>query len=149
VGWALARGVPILPVRPVGFDRAAARDGFLEEHQDICIPDTATIPAYWVAHEIFMAVIREPKLNDVAVKALAEAFVSSGTYDFTRRLWALISGQPSIESEQLRRLEYAVQTNDQVYDANLNGEPIPELVKKLVEKFEPPAVSDPWGEAPF
>src|SRR5690606_30030135 len=29
VGWALSRGIPILPVHPVGFDRSTAMDGFL------------------------------------------------------------------------------------------------------------------------
>jgi hypothetical protein len=34
VGWALGRGVPVVPVRPDGFDRSSAADGFLEERQD-------------------------------------------------------------------------------------------------------------------
>ena len=57
------------------------------------------------------------------------------------------------QPEQLRRLEYAVATNRQVYEANLDGQPIPDLVKALIERFEPPAPpaqpkQDPW-EPPF
>lgn len=148
VGWALAKRIPILPIRPAGFDRMAARDGFLEEHQDVCIPDSATNPEYWVAHQIFSAVVREPSLREVSVKSLVEALVNSRSYDSTRLIWAHIASQPNIESEQLRRLEYAVQTNDQVYNANVDGILVPDLVKTLIERFEPPTPSWP-DDSPF
>lgn len=150
VGWALARGIPILPVRPKGFDRSAARDGWLEEHQDISLDNNAAgwTPEHFIASHTFMGIVRTPRLRDVAIKAMVEAFVSSASYETTRKLWALIENQPQIESDQLRRLEYAVQTNNQVYDAIRapDGTPIPELVKQLVEKFEPPPDPD---EPPF
>lgn len=149
VGWALAKRIPILPIRPVGFDRSEARDGFLEEHQDVCIPDNSPTPEVWVAHQIFMAVVREPSLREVSVKSLVEALVNSRSYESTRTIWAHIVNQPNIESEQLRRLEYAVQTNDQVYNANVDGTAVPVLVKELVDRFEPPAPSWPDDEPPF
>lgn len=146
-GWALARGVPILPVRPVGFDRSAARDGFLEEHQDVSLDRAVGPHEYWVADQVFQSVLGHAQTREVGVKALAEAFVNSWSFDTTRRFWAMIESQPVMESEQLRRLEYAVQTNRQVYDA-VAGKPVPELVRALVEKFEPPPVEDPWGNDP-
>lgn len=150
VGWALARGLPILPIRKTAADRKDAKDGFLEEHQDICLDATTGLPDYFAANHIFMGVVREPSLRPLAVKAMAEAFVTSKSFDFTRMLWGLLENQPSIESEQLRRLEYAVQTNRQVYEAVRipDGTPIPALVKGLVEKFEPPVPETPWGDEP-
>ena len=82
------------------------------------------------------------------MKSLVEAFVNSRSYDSTRLIWAHIANQPNIESDQLRRLEYALQTNDQVYNANVDGIAVPGLVKNLVERFEPPAPSWP-DEPPF
>jgi hypothetical protein len=70
----------------------------------------------------------------------------------TRVVWTLIEQEPRWESEHLRRFEYAVETNAQVYDAIANSEMVPDLVKKLVERFEPPVpkpAPDPWGEPPF
>jgi hypothetical protein len=51
----------------------------------------------------------------------------------------MLLGRQTIETEQLRRLEYAVATNNQVYDCVADAKPVPELVKALIEKFEPPA----------
>lgn len=143
VGWALARGIPILPVRPVGFDRTAARDGFLEEHQDISLDAAhSTTHEHFIAYNVLMGIVRTPNLRELAPKVLVEAFVNSASYESSRRIWALIDSQPQIESEQLRRLEYAVKVNDQVRDANLDSKPMPGLVKALVEKFEPPPDPD-------
>jgi hypothetical protein len=141
VGWALARWIPVLPVRPAGFDRSTARDGFLEEKQDISLDalPQGSYPDYWLANVIFQNLFTYSKLADIVTKALVEAFVSSGSYDTTRRLWGMLLGRQTIETEQLRRLEYAVATNNQVYDCVADAKPVPELVKALIEKFEPPA----------
>lgn len=152
VGWALARDLPILPIRPVGFDRSQARDGFLEEHQDIALDSATGTVSWWVADQIFQGLYRHSATRGVAVRALVEAFVTSWSFDTTRRFWALIEQQSNLDSQQLRRLEYAVQTNDQVYNAvaGTEGTPVPELVKALIDRFEPP-MTDPWGgdEPPF
>lgn len=146
VGWALARGIPVIPIRPQAFDRSTARDGFLEEKQDLCLDRLCpgTNAAYWLANEIFQSIFRHTALATVATRALVEAFVTSNTYDSTRRLWSMIVDRQTIEAEQLRRLEYAVSTNSQVYDASAppNATPVPELVRALIEKFEPPEAAD-------
>lgn len=149
-GWALARGVPILPVRPLGFDRMKARDGFLEEHQDICLERAGGSHDHWVAEQIFLNVLRHSKTRAVGVKALVEALVTSWSFDATRRFWSLLEAQPIIEAEQLRRLEYAVQVNRQVYEAvnGPNGTPIPELIRALVDRFEPSSVQYNWSDEP-
>lgn len=152
VGWALGRGVPVMPVRRqphVGH----RYDGFLEEHQDLVLDPAQGTGEYWLAQQIFERVLAEPKTRSVGVKALAEAFVNSYNFDNTRRLWARIDQVESFDSEQLRRLEYAVQTNRQVYECNVAGVLIPDLVKQLVEKFEPPPPPAPGavasGGSPF
>ena len=147
-GWALARGIPIMPVRPRGFDRSTARDGWLEEHQDVALDQAhGSSDAYWLSGRIFDTVLDHKATHDPGVQSLAEAFVTSPNYDFTRKLWTRIEREPVIASEQLRRLEYAVQTNRQVYDANVAGTMVPDLVRQLVEKFEPPK-ADPWAIPP-
>lgn len=57
VGWALGRGIPIVPFRPSGFDRAAAKDGFIEEHQDASLDANSTggDDARWIADRIFQS----------------------------------------------------------------------------------------------
>jgi len=146
VGWALCRGVPILPIRPQGFDRTLAQDGFLEESQDVSL-DAATglNTARWTADQIFGSLFAHAQSREVGVKALAEAFVNSRSFNQTRRLWDLIERQPFIESPQLRRLEYAVSSNSQVYDAVAkSGGSIPDLVTALVQRFEPPESVEPF-----
>lgn len=150
VGWALSRSIPILPIRPRGFDRATARDGFLEEHQDVCLDECRGYMERWTAEQIFNSLVTHSGTREVGVQALAEAFVNSSSYDQTRRLWSLIERQPLIEAPQLRRLEYAVQSNRQVYEAVVGpGETVPDGVKTLVAKFEPPTGTWGFDEEPF
>jgi hypothetical protein len=152
VGWALSRDIPILPVRPRDFDRSAVRkDGFLEEHQDVFLDDASGRLSYWIAEQVFNSFVTHARTREVGVMALAEAFVNSGSFDQTRRLWSIIERQTLIESPQLRRLEYAVQTNRQVYEAVVphKGQ-VPQLVRELVQTFEP-SLSSRYGfdEEPF
>lgn len=156
VGWALGRGVPVLPVRRQP-NTGPRYDGFMEEHQDLVLGPVSQFGSgeHWLAERIFNAVVTDPKTRTVGIKALAEAFVNSTSFDNTRRLWAVIAAVDQFGSDQLRRLEYAVQTNRQVYDANVDGVFVPDLVKQLIDKFEPPQpvtgfgapVADPWDSA--
>lgn len=145
VGWALGRNLPVVTVRREGVPRKP--DGFLEEHQDITVSAKFGSGERFVAEKIFEVVLADPRTHAVGVKALAEAFVSSFSFDQTRLLWNLIQNESHWDGEQLRRFEYAVQTNRQVYQAitQPEGTPIPDLVTKLVEKFEPPPPHDPWA----
>jgi len=154
VGWVMGRGIPVMPVRRQPH-HGARFDGFLEEHQDLLLGPADGSGEWWLAEQIFMRVVNEPRTRTVGIKALAEAFVNSFNYDNTRKLWALVEQVDQFDSEQLRRLEYAVQTNRQVYECNVDGDSVPDLVKRLIEKFEEPAPDpDPWalppkGDPPF
>lgn len=149
VGWAMGRNIPVMPVR---FGPAPHRfDGFLEEYQD-CNVDLSkgTAVVGFVAQTIFDAVLSDPRTHHVGVKALVEAFVNSRSFAQTDHLWAKIAAEPHWESAELRRLEYAVATNDQIYKCSTAGESVPDLVKALVLKFEPPLTprQDPWSDEP-
>lgn len=150
VGWALGRNIPVAAVRRDTAIRT--QDGFLEEHQDITLGASHGSGEWFLAQQIFQLMLNDSRTHEKGLRALAEAFVNSFNYNNTRALWTLIEREPRWESEHLRRFEYAVETNAQVYDANANAEMMPDLVKNLVEKFEPPAPKprpDPWAEPPF
>lgn len=148
VGWALGRGIPIVVVRP---PNVARRDGFLEEHQDLLVSDAPSEDRA-VADQILEVVVRDPRTKFVGIRAAAEAFVNSGSYNMTRRLYEVLRSEDVIETDQLRRLEYAVQTNRQVYEAVFGqpARPMPELVEELVRRHEPAKTSGGFDdEEPF
>ena len=159
VGWAIGRGVPIIPIRERATDRkVVGPGGFLDEHQDVLVePGHDERPSPWTAAEgIFRVLVTDPRTREsVGVAALVEAFVKSASFETTRKLWAMIAAVPHFEGEQLRRLEYAVQVNREFYEANAPGgdgeiSGVPYLVEQLVERFEPPVepLYDP-NEEPF
>jgi len=145
VGWAMGRGIPVMPVRRQAHT-GPRFDGFMEEHQDCVIGPADQYGAgdWWLAEQIFDQVLKDQKTRNIGIKALAEAFVASGSYNTTRKHWERIEKVERWEAESLRRLEYAVQVNNQVYDCNVNGVMVPDLVKALVQRFEPPPEADPW-----
>lgn len=143
-GWALARNIPIIAVRPEGVER---RDGFLEEHQDLAIPaNFQGSPAWNIARHVFVTAVNDSRTRDAGTTALVETFVGSWSFDTTRFLCPMLERIQKFEPAQLRRLEYAVQINDQVYNANYDGEAVTDLVKRLIERFEPPLPADPWAK---
>jgi hypothetical protein len=145
IGWALSRGIPIIPVRSDGVKRG---DGFLEEHQDVQLGSNSET---WIAGRLFQIMVNDPRTKAVGLKALAEAFVNSWSYDTTRRLYGMLEAQETIDAEQLRRMEYAVQTNRQVYETvyGPNSRTMASLVVDLVKKHEPPPASTWYDEEPF
>ena len=147
VGWALGRDIPVMPVRrqPHVGQRF---DGFMEEHQDLLLAAKYGDGQYYLAQQILESVVDDPRTKTIGLSALVESFVHAGSYDRTRAMWVQIEKQPWLTADHLRRLEYAVQTNDQVYDANCDGVEVPVLVKALVEKFEPPPPPNPWAASP-
>lgn len=148
----MGRGIPIITIR---HPEAPRRDGFLEEHQDLVLPTSAGPRSgeYLVAQKVLEILVRDPRTNAVGVRALAEAFANSGSYDAARRWYGLLTQQASIESPQLRRLEQAVQTNSQVSNAVYGGPSssrrIPDLIAELVQRHEPKSFVAVEDEEPF
>lgn len=151
VGWALGRDLPVAAIRRQSDVRT--KDGFLEERQDITLGVDQSSSESFLAREILLLMLNDFRTHEKGLHALAEALVNSRSFENTRFLWPLIAQEPRWEVEQLRRMEYAVATNPQVYQANVNYVMIPILLKKLVEKFAPTQVEpeeDPWNSgAPF
>ncbi len=151
VGWAMGRGIPVMPVR-LG-PAPHRRDGFMEEYQDLTLDVSRADHPYFLAETIFDRLLANPMTHTVGVGALVEAFVHSPNYRTTDKLVPLLHAEPTLNRDQLRRLEYAVQTNNQVYDCVTGGKPVPAHVQEIVAKFEPPQPADPWatasGEPPF
>lgn len=139
VGWALGRGIPIATVRR-GDAFKRENDGFLEEVQDIVLDLTKSSGEWRAAREIFRAAIRSVKPPELVRRTIAEALVTSASFENSRNLWAPILRQEQWEPQSLDRIKYAVQTNRQVYEANVDGVPMPALVNQLVEKFDPTPV---------
>jgi len=148
VGWAVGRGIPIVTVRrDVNFDRG--RDGFLDEVQDIILDPKHGTGEYYLAQQIFRIAIRALP-PELARRSIAEALVASSSFANTRALWPAIERQDKWEKESLDRLKYAVTTNRQVYEANVDGTLVPELIATVAEKYDPtpkPASYD--DEMPF
>lgn len=153
VGWAMGRGVPVMPVRRQPHPGSPRYDGFMEALQDCVIgPQYGDDGTWWLAEQIFVAVLSDPKTRAIGVKALAEALVNSYNWNHTRNVvWPLIEKVERWEPEQLRRLEYAVETNREVYDCVIGEHMVPDLVKALVATHEPPTPvppppnNDPWS----
>jgi hypothetical protein len=72
----------------------------------------------------------DSRTHEAGIQPLVEAFVNSSIFEMTRWLWILIAIEPHLEPEHLRRLEHAVKTNRQVYEAATREKtPIPELLE--------------------
>jgi hypothetical protein len=156
-GWAMGRNIPVMPVRLAAFS-GHRRDGFLEEYQDVTLDLTKPEPERFLAQRILEAVLNEPRTHALGLDALAEAFVSSRNFAQTDVLWLLVKKwEADLEARHLRRLEYAVGNNDQIYRCYTDGASVPDHVKALIARLEPPVAAirtpDPWAatieEPPF
>ncbi len=146
-GWALARNIPIITVRP---EKAPREDGFLEEHQDLLLAEEIDNPAWLIAQQIFKTVVQDPRTREIGTQSLVETFVRSWSFDTTRVLWSLLERHNDLTREQLNRIKHAVSTNRQVYEAIGPGAvPIPELVSTLVARLDPPELQAALDEPPF
>ncbi len=124
VGFVLERRVPILPL---GFDLVPY--GFMARFQGArCRDDSARD----VTRKVIERLVTTSRAQVPLAEGLTAEFEASGSYDRTRRLYELLTQLPSFKDEQLRRLEAAAETNDQVYDCNHNREPMSRLIAQLV-----------------
>jgi hypothetical protein len=147
VGWALGRGIPVATVRRADVERG--NDGFLEEVQDITYDPAKSPGSTRVGQAIFRAAIRSVKDPELVRRAIAEAFVSTQSYENTRNLWPAVLRQDRWEKASLDRLKFAVETNSQVYGAVLGNDTFPDLITGLVDKYNPAPASSQSGETPF
>jgi TIR domain len=133
VGFAVARRVPVLPialdVMPYGFmgKLQAAR----------CQPNENS---WLVAQKVLQWVIRTPSAQTAMAEGLVTAFERSGSYDNARRVFVMLQDLPAFTPVQLQRLETATKDNDQVRNAVLGPDNIPDLIRKfIIERGGSPA----------
>lgn len=141
VGYALAKKVPILPVAidlmPYGFlgkvqaYKAGGKTG----------PQIAAHVIQWLASK--------PSAHTALTEGLVGQLEDSGSYDQTRQVFALLQQMPSLTPVQMERLERIPDNNPQVGDANLSGELLPDLIRKLIAARGGAQVPpDPWADMP-
>jgi hypothetical protein len=137
----MARGIPIVVVRPPGVVR---RDGFLEEHQDMSLGGE-----FDDARRILAVLVADQRTKSAGLRATAEAMVSSWSFDRTRELCSILDSEPSLELDVLARLQIAAQSNRQVSEAVYGGVgaslSVPAFIERLVRRHSPsppPAVDE-------
>jgi hypothetical protein len=129
VGWALGREIPVIPVCPPV--NAEANNGFMDDVQYIVL---GSENEWFTARKIIETLTDDDRTRKAALRSVGEALVNSYSFDNTRWVWSLIEpNEAHLEPDTLRRIQYAVATNNQVSAANrADGEPISTLVEQMV-----------------
>jgi TIR domain len=126
VGFAMARGVPVLPLR---FDLNPY--GFMGKLQ--AEPCTG-LNSYSVALKIVEWVKRTSVLQEALSESLVLALENSKSFDQTIRVLPMLEIRESFEPEQLKRMDEAAKQNTQVRLAFFGG--APDRIRKLVSKHD-------------
>jgi len=140
VGWALGRGVPLVPInagsQPYGFFGA------------IQAVQRGQLTAWQLSMTVFRAIAvgsfrggaaRKPQAPDVA-RAVVRAFCNCGSYDTTRDRFPLLGLIPRDlwTHKMIAELEQATADNSQISDAFLvGGTAVPQAVRDLIAQVRP------------
>lgn len=144
VGFALARRVPVLPLKfdlnPYGFmgKLQAAR----------CVGLTAAE----VGEKITQWLLNTPSAQTAMTEGLVTAFERVDSFAHACEVFGRLQKLPVFSPDQLQRLDAATRTNMQIKNANWpnwSGTPLPGHVQKLIADRggTPPAAHDPWDVA--
>lgn len=125
IGWALGRGVPVLPVR-LGADPY----GFIGKLQ--AISGTLTAP-HGLADSLARALLRNSQVRTTIRGALVDAFELSTSFAVARRLKTLVLEIPDFREDEKQRLQKACSQNRQVSDAH----GVPEAIFKAFGTPQP------------
>lgn len=141
VGWALGRSRPILPL-----NYGIHPYGFLGKYQDQpCVGQ----PPYRVAAFVMDWLTKNPSLHGLLAHGLVDAFVTSGSWDFTRSVVPLLSRIASVTDDDLTRMERAAVDNIDVRECALpTGQSGPEWVSAFVKARRGPTEPAAWSEEP-
>lgn len=115
VGWALGRGVPVLPVRPR--PDLPRRDGFLGERQDCPLDPSRGDPAFWICRQTVTALVQHTSSARVGINVTVRLLEQANSYADAKWAWNLLATRPEITIDQARRLVTAATDNSQVRDA--------------------------------
>ncbi len=133
VGFALARGVVIVPMK-IGTDP----HGFIAKLQAITIPDHTT--PYSVADGLFDILARHSMTAEALVPAVVRRYVNSDSLDNTRAAFVLLETIPrsAWTDAMVEQVERAPRLNSQVGDAVLpGGRKVPDAARELLSEVRP------------
>jgi hypothetical protein len=138
VGWALGRRRPILPL-----NYGTHPYGFLGKFQDQPCGDSYPVQ---VANYVMDWLTKTPSLHGRLAHGLVDAFVNSGSWNFTRQVAPLLERMPSITDDDLTRMEKAARDNVDVRECGvtpqLNG---PEWVTQFVSRRRGTTAPATWS----
>lgn len=127
VGWALGRQRPVLPL-----NYGLHPYGFLGKYQDQ--PCGNAFPAQ-VADYVLDWLTKTPSLQARLAHGLVDAFVNSGSWNFTRRVVPYLERMTSVNDDDLTRMEVAARDNIDVRECALPPQLTgPEWVAQFVAK---------------
>ena len=135
VGWALGRGVPVIPVRlgadPYGFiGKIQAIRGTLTDHVSL-------------AADIVQALLRSPQVHGHMRRALVEAFENADSFAAAKKIKDVVVTIDGFTDEEKERLRNACTSNNQV--SGSQG-----VRDAIYDAFGPPAVpASPSDDIPF
>ena len=123
VGFAIGKGVPIVPVR-IGLDPY----GFIGKYQALQGKDREI---KIVAAEITEILLGKPGIGQKITLGIVEKFVDSSSWENAKINMELLEKCQHLNAEHIKKLRKAVKENSQVRDAW----GVPERIEALVEKL--------------
>lgn len=146
VGWVLGRQRPVLPL-----NYGIHPYGFLGKYQDQPCQDA--VPSK-VADFVLDWLIKTPSLHGRLSHGLVNAFVNSGSWNFTRRVAPLLDQIASVTDDDLTHMEKAARDNVDVRECAVTGAKSgPEWVADFVSARRGPSAPATWvdgnDEPPF
>jgi hypothetical protein len=84
-------------------------------------------------------------------EGMVTAFERSRSFANTRQIFGMLKDMSAFTPTQLQRLETATKDNNQVSDAVLGPDSIPDLIRKLIAQRggTPASAESQWGDPPF
>lgn len=140
VGWALGRKRPILPL-----NYGLHPYGFLGKYQD---QPCATAQPHQVVSYIMDWLAKTRSLHARLGPGLVDAFVTSGSWNFTRQVVTYLSRIGSVSDDDLTRMERAARDNVDVRECAIGVQTGPEWVRDFVAARRGPSSAPAW-EDPF
>jgi hypothetical protein len=130
IGYALGRGVLVIPVR-LGLDPY----GFIGKVQGA--PGSLDSPAKLARSTVDM-LLKNKGTGNVMQDALVVGLEKSPTFQASRAVVSKLETMTYLTTDQVKRIEAACASNDQVSESF----GVPERIKKIVERFKPAVVED-------
>ncbi|WP_029137362.1 toll/interleukin-1 receptor domain-containing protein [Nakamurella lactea] len=144
VGWVLGRQRPVLPL-----NYGIHPYGFLGKYQDQPCQNATSVQ---VAAFVLDWLIKTPSLHGRLSHGLVNAFVTSGSWNFTRRVVPLLEQIASVTDDDLTNMERAARDHVDVRECAIGEQTGPEWVADFVRTRRGPTAAATWvddTEPPF